>query len=70
MLVSDCDRVTILFSGKDKNEELAASGLISSISRALTHGEIITDYLDTGAYEGMINTVFPDKSQDVTGAAV
>ena len=70
MLVSDCDRVTILFSGKDKNEELAASGLISSISRALTHGEIITDYLDTGSYEGEINTVFPDKSQDVSGAAV
>ena len=46
VLVSDCDRVTILFSGKNRNEETAASGLITSISRALTHGTIVTDYAD------------------------
>ena len=70
MLVSDCDRVTILFSGKDRKEELAATGLISSISRALTHGEIVTDYLDTGSFGGNINSSLPDKSQGITGAAV
>ena len=45
-LVSDCDKVTVLFSGKNKNEETAASGLISSISRSLIHGTVVTDYLD------------------------
>lgn len=44
VLVSDCDKVTILFSGKSRNEELQAAGLISSISRSLTHGIIETDY--------------------------
>lgn len=52
VLVSDCDRVTILFSGKNRNEETAASGLITSISRALTHGTIVTDY--AGIPGGMI----------------
>ena len=46
VLVADCDRVTILFSGKSRNEETAASGLITSISRALTHGTIVTDFAD------------------------
>ena len=45
MLVSDCDKVTVLFSGKDFNEETAASNLISSISRSLTHGIAVADYL-------------------------
>lgn len=44
VLVSDCDKVTILFSGKNRNEEIQAAGLISSISRSLTHGIIETDY--------------------------
>ncbi|MBO4450519.1 MAG: hypothetical protein J5777_08020 [Clostridiales bacterium] len=60
VLVSDCDRVTILFSGKDKNEEVAASGLISAISRSLTHGEIVTDFLDPE----------PVTDNGISGAAV
>ena len=60
VLVADCDRVTVLFSGKDKNEELAASGLISAISRSLTHGEIVTDFLDPE----------PVTDKGISGAAV
>ena len=62
-LVSDCDKVTILFSGKDKNEEAAASGLISAISRSLTHGIVVTDYLEQIQAGGKIKT-------SMTGAAV
>lgn len=70
ILVSDCDKVTILFSGRDRNEEMAASGLISSISKALTHGEVVTDYVDTGAAESKISTSMPDDRQGNAGAAV
>lgn len=55
VLVSDCDRVTVLFSEKNKKEEAAASGLITSISRALTHGTIETDFTD-----------FPSSADDKT----
>ena len=64
ILVSDCDKVTILFSGRDRNEETAASGLISSISKALTHGEIVLDYADTQALGDKIKPMLSD------GAAV
>ena len=70
VLVSDCDKVTILFSGRDRNEETAAGGLISSISKALTHGEIVLDYADTDPFENKIKSVLPDGSKGVSGAAV
>ena len=60
VLVADCDKVTILFSGKNRNEEVAASGLITSISRALTHGTVVTDYAD----------LYADKTHGVLGAAI
>ena len=70
ILVADCDKVTILFSGRDRNEETAASGLISSISKALTHGEIVLDYADAGSFEGRIKPMLPDGSRETDGAAV
>ena len=60
VLVADCDKVTILFSGKNRNEEVAASGLITSINRALTHGTVVTDYAD----------LYEDKTHGVLGAAI
>lgn len=69
-LVSDCDKVTILFSGRNKNEENAASGLISSISRALTHGTILTAYTENMHSESRIFQSESDNSTGVIGAAI
>ena len=69
-LVSDCDRVIILFSGKDRNEEAAASGLINSINRSLTHGTVTTDYIDLKD-TGSINLSEVSKTgSGIAGAAV
>ena len=62
-LVADSDKVTILFSGKNKNEEAAASGLISSISRALTHGTIETAFAEFAASGD-------DKTRKIIGEAI
>ena len=70
LLVSECDKVTVLFSGRDRNEETAASGLISSISKALTHGEVVLDYADAGSFEGKIKPMVTDGNQEADGAAV
>lgn len=68
VLVADCDKVTILFSGKNRNEETAASGLITSIARALTHGTIVTDYADLPDGNDMRSVT--DKTQGILGAAI
>ena len=70
VLVSDCDKVTVLLSGKDKNEELAASNLITSISRSLTHGIIATDFMDTRPSGDKIQSSVPGKTTGIAGAAV
>ena len=70
VLVSDCDKVTVLLSGKDKNEELAASNLITSISRSLTHGIIVTDFIDTRPAGNKIKSSMPGKTPGIAGAAV
>jgi len=68
VLVADCDKVTVLFSGKNKNEEVAASGLITSISRALTHGTIVTDYAGLSADNDLRPVT--GKTGGILGAAI
>ena len=70
VLVSDCDKVTVLFSGKDQNEETAASNLITSISRSLTHGTIVTDYAASRPYEDNIRAAVPRNASGLSGAVV
>ena len=70
ILVSDCDKVTILFSGKEKNEEAAAANLITSISRSLTHGIITTDYADTAPAGENTLTSMTGGTSGIAGAVV
>ncbi len=70
VLVSDCDKVTVLLSGKDRYEELAASNLITSISRSLTHGIIVTDYMDTKPSGNKIKPSMTGGTAGIAGAAV
>ena len=70
MLVSDCDKVTILFSGKDFNEETAASNLITSISRSLTHGIAVADYLKYPTSAKSKKTPSERRTTGFAGAAV
>ena len=70
VLVSDCDKVTILFSGKNRNEETAASGLISSISRALTHGTVETDYISPAETGTDLRNSKAGKTTGLIGEAI
>lgn len=70
MLVADCDKVTFLFSGKDRSEEIAASSLISTISQSLTHGIAVTDYIDFSNPEDKIRPSMSGRATGIAGAAV
>lgn len=70
MLVSDCDKVTVLFSGKDFNEEAAASNLISAINRSLTHGIAVADYLKYPTSVKSKKASAVGRTTGIAGAAV
>lgn len=70
MLVSGCDKVTVLFSGKDLNEEAAAANLISTINRSLTHGVAVADYLKYPTAVKSKQASAAGRTTGITGAAV
>ena len=70
MLVSGCDKVTVLFSGKDFNEEAVAANLISAINRSLTHGVAVADYLKYPTAVKSKQASAAGRTTGITGAAV
>ena len=68
--VREGEECWILFSGKNRNEETAASGLISSISRALTHGTVETDYISPAETGTDLRNSKAGKTTGLIGEAI